>query len=159
MKITSKNIVLKKYIPTGTPVKDDFNIREITLSLKNNHEVLIKNLWISVDPYMRTRMTDRKNYILPFKINEPMEGSAIGKVLESNSELFSKGDFVESMYGWRDSYIAKENEIRKIYPINVPIQTTWKGKVYFLRLLRLTSLMTIYGLNTGGRKKRLWSYS
>ena len=64
---------------------------------------------MSVDPYMRARMTDRKNYIAPFKLNEPMEGSAIGEVIETNSELFFKGDLVYSFFGWRDYFIAKED--------------------------------------------------
>ena len=56
---------------------------EIQLNVVN--QVLVKNEWISVDPYMRARMTDRKNYKPPFEINKPMEGAAIGKIIESNS--------------------------------------------------------------------------
>ena len=99
MSLISKNIVLKHYIATGIPTLDDFIIRKIPIKLENNKEVLVKNLWISVDPYMRARMIDKKNYIPPFSINEPMEGSAIGEVIESNSNIFSKGDFVSSFFG------------------------------------------------------------
>jgi len=123
MEITSKNIVLKNYVPLGTPASKDFKVREIPIKLSNNNEILVKNLWISVDPYMRARMTDRKNYIAPFTLNEPMEGSAIGEVIETNSELFFKGDLVYSFFGWRDYFITKEDGLQKINPIDVPIQT------------------------------------
>ena len=148
MKITSKNIVLKHYIQAGTPDKNDFVIREIPLNLEKNKQVLVKNLWISVDPYMRTRMTDRKNYIPPFQINEPMEGSAIGKVLESSSELFSKGDFVESNCGWRDYFITDEKNIYKIDPIDVPIQT-YLGPLGFTGHTAYVGLFKIGNLQPG----------
>ena len=73
--------------------------------------------WISVDPYMRARMTERKNYKPPFQINKPMEGAAIGKIIDSNSSNFSKNDVVISDYGWRDNYQANDIEIKKIEPI------------------------------------------
>jgi len=120
----SKNIVLNSYIPTGIPTKENFSIKEIPLELKENNQVLVKNLWISVDPYMRARMTDRKNYIDPFEIDQPMEGSAIGQVIESNSKDYLKGDFVSSFKGWRDYFITNEKDLKKINPIeNIPIQT------------------------------------
>ena len=124
MAFISKNIVLKKYIPSGTPDPNDFKIKEIKIDIEKDKQVIVKNEWISVDPYMRARMTDRKNYIPPFEINMPMEGSAIGKIIETKSKLFTKGDFVTSNYGWRDYYLSNENDLRKIIPLeNVPIQT------------------------------------
>ncbi len=122
MEILSKNIVLKDYIPTGTPSVKNFNVREIPIKISKDKEVLVKNLWISVDPYMRTRMTDRKNYIPPFTLNEPMDGSAIGEVIETNSKIFSKGDLVYSFCGWRDYFVTNEENLEKIKPIDVPIQ-------------------------------------
>ena len=113
-KIISKNIVLKNYISEGIPKKNDFDIIKIPLNLVKDKDVLVKNLWISVDPYMRARMTDRKNYIPPFKIGKPMEGSAIGQVLESKSKLFNKGDIVSSFLGWRDYYITQDKDLKKI---------------------------------------------
>ena len=148
MTVISKNIVLKHYIPAGTPGKNDFSVREIELNLANKNELLVKNLWISVDPYMRTRMTDRKNYISPFQINEPMEGSAIGKVIESNSNIFSKGDFISSSYGWRDYFIANEKDLIKIDPINVPIQT-YLGPLGFTGNTAYVGLFKIGNLQPG----------
>ena len=148
MTITSKNIVLKNYVSTGIPNLIDFSIRELPLNLKNSNEILVKNLWISVDPYMRARMTDRKNYISPFKINEPMEGSSIGKVIESNSELFQVNDFVSSFLGWRDYFITKESNLTKINPINVPIQT-YLGPLGFTGHTAYIGLFKIGNLQPG----------
>jgi len=148
IKIISKNIILKKYIPEGIPTKNDFDIIEIPLNLDNDNNVLVKNLWTSVDPYMRTRMTDKKNYIAPFEIGKPMEGSAIGEVLESKSKLFNKGDIVSSFFGWRDHFIAKDNKLKKIQPIDVPIQT-YLGPLGFTGHTAYVGLFKIGNLKKG----------
>ncbi|MDC0194943.1 NADP-dependent oxidoreductase [Alphaproteobacteria bacterium] len=123
MKISSKFISLKEYIPLGKPSLSDFRLIEEDLYLNNSDEVLVANSWISVDPYMRARMTERKNYKPPFNINQPMEGAAIGKVIQSNSSKFKEGDIVVSDYGWRDNFISNSSKLKKIEPINVPLQT------------------------------------
>lgn len=122
MNIVSKYITLKNYIPLGIPKISDFSIKEKNIELKDEKQVLITNKWISVDPYMRARMTERKNYKPPFQLDKPMEGAAIGKVVESNSSRFIKDDIVISNFGWRDNFIANENEIKKIKPIETPLQ-------------------------------------
>ena len=123
MSITSKYIALKNYIPTGNPSINDFSIKTEEIKLENEEQLLVKNKWISVDPYMRARMTTRKNYIPFFELGKAMEGAAIGKVLESNTTKFSKGDVVLSNFGWRDHFVAKQTEVEKIEPIDVPLQT------------------------------------
>ena len=86
-----RGVIPKQVVEIGEVlVEAGFRIIEIPLNLDNDNNVLVKNLWTSVDPYMRTRMTDKKNYIAPFEIGKPMEGSAIGEVLESKSKLFNK---------------------------------------------------------------------
>ena len=96
---------------------------------------------------MRARMTERKNYKPPFQINKPMEGAAIGKVIESNSSQFSKDDVVISDYGWRDNYLANDNEIKKIEPIDVPLQT-------YLGPLGMTGYTAYIGLFKIGKLKK-----
>ena len=123
MIINSKYIALKEYIPSGNPELFHFSLNSEDIKLEKDKDVLIKNEWISVDPYMRARMTERKNYKPPFKLEEPMEGAAIGKVLDSNSSNYSVGDVVVSEYGWRDHYIAEESKLLKIEPIT-------KTKIY-----------------------------
>ncbi|MDC1296523.1 NADP-dependent oxidoreductase [Alphaproteobacteria bacterium] len=123
MKIISKFISLNKYIPSGNPSLSDFELKNESIELTNDNDVLVENLWISVDPYMRARMTERKNYKTPFEIGKPMEGAALGKVIKSNSNKFLIGDVVLSQFGWRDKYISNYKNLKKISPIDVPLQT------------------------------------
>ena len=123
MLIKSKYISLNEYIPQGKPSLSNFELKEDLITLEKDNEVLVKNKYISVDPYMRARMTERKNYKPPFSLDQKMEGSAVGEVIESKSINFNKGDFVLSQCGWRDFFIENDKKIKKINPINVPIQT------------------------------------
>ena len=108
----SRAIVLKNY-PTGLPKTSDFEIMENLLPQIKEGEVLVKNLWLSVDPYMRGRMTLKKNYIDPFKIGHPLEGHCIGEIIDTKSSGFKKGDTVSSMFGWRDLFLANTKNIKK----------------------------------------------
>ena len=123
MSTTSKFISLKEYIPAGNPKLSHFSLNASVINLENGNDVLIKNEWISVDPYMRARMTERKNYLPPFELNKPMLGAAIGKVQKSNSKNFSEGDVILSENGWRDYFVEKDTKIQKIESNNLPIQT------------------------------------
>ncbi len=122
MSLKSKYVALKNYIPTGIPKESDFEIKTKAISLTEKNNILVKNLWISVDPYMRARMTERKNYKPPFTLGEEMEGYAIGKIEISNDKNFKKDDIVFSSYGMRDNFVCEGNEIKKINPINIPLQ-------------------------------------
>ncbi len=147
MSLISKFITLKNYIPAGKPSLSDFSIATEEIKLQNNNQILVANEWISVDPYMRARMTERKNYKSPFKINKPMEGASIGKVIESNSSQLSKDDIVISDFGWRDNYLANDNEVKKIDPIDVPLQT-------YLGPLGMTGHTAYIGLFKIGKLKK-----
>ena len=145
MTIISKYVSLKNYVPSGNPNLNDFEIKEKEISLTNKNNVLVKNEWISVDPYMRARMTEKKNYKPPFILGEPMEGSAIGKVIQSNSENFKVNDIVKSENGWRDNFVTSEENLKKINPINVPIQTYlgplgFTGHTAYIGLFRIGDL-------------------
>ena len=158
MSYISKFITLKNYIPAGDPKTSDFEIIEEKINIKNSNQVTVKNEWISVDPYMRARMTERKNYKPPFELNKPLEGLAIGKVVESNSPKYTIGDIVKSDYGWRDFYIAKDEDLKKINPINVPIQTYlgplgFTGHTAYIGLFRIGELkekQTVLVSSAGG---------
>jgi len=145
MSIESKYVALKEYVPMGNPSLSHFDLKSETISLKNDDEVLVANKWISVDPYMRARMTERKNYKPPFEIGKPMEGTAIGEIIESKSNNFKKGDFVLSEFGWRDNFIANSESLKKINPINVPIQTYlgplgFTGHTAYIGLFRIAKI-------------------
>ena len=145
MNYISKYISLKHYIPSGIPKQSDFILKEENINLEKKNDVLVKNLWISVDPYMRARMTDKKNYKPPFPLNKPMEGAAIGKIIKTNSPNFLIGDVVKSEHGWRDYFVSSEKSIKKINKINVPLQTYlgplgFTGHTAYIGLLKIGSL-------------------
>lgn len=145
MPISSKFIALKEYIPIGKPLLSHFELKEENLNLENKEEVLVNNKWISVDPYMRARMTERKNYKPPFELGKPMEGMALGEVKQSNAKKFKIGDLVLSKFGWRDNFIANYKNLKKINPINVPLQTYlgplgFTGHTAYIGLFRIANI-------------------
>ena len=123
MTIISKYVALKNYIPTGLPKETDFEIKSKEISINKEKNILVSNSWISVDPYMRARMTEKKNYKPPFKIGEEMEGYAIGKVEISNDKSFNVGDLVFSNQGMRDNFVCSADNLKKLKAIDMPIQS------------------------------------
>ena len=159
MAILSKFIALNEYIPIGEPNLSHFQLKEEHLELQSQEDIHVCNKWISVDPYMRARMTERKNYKDPFQIGKPMEGMAIGEVNESNSKIFTKGDIVLSEFGWRDNFICNEKKLKKLNPINdIPIQTYlgplgFTGHTAYIGLFRIANIKknsTILVSSAGG---------
>ncbi len=143
----SKYIALKKYIPMGLPSEDDFIVKDQDIDLSNNHNVLVENLWISVDPYMRARMTEKKNYKEPFVIGQPMEGAAVGIVKKTNSNIFEVGDYVLSNCGWRDKFVDADTNLKKIILNNFAIQN-------YLGPLGMTGQTAYTGLFKIGKLKK-----
>jgi NADPH-dependent curcumin reductase CurA len=80
--------------PKGEPAPSDFAIVAVVLDEPKEGEVLVENSYMSVDPYMRGRMSDQPSYVPPFQINKPLDGSAVGRVLVSRSETLAEGDYV-----------------------------------------------------------------
>ena len=143
----SKFIALKNYVPIGLPSKDDFIVKEQDIDLSNNNHVLVENLWISVDPYMRARMTEKKNYKEPFVIGQPMEGAAAGIVKKTNSNIFEVGDYVLSNCGWRDKFVDSDTNLKKIILNNFAIQN-------YLGPLGMTGQTAYTGLFKIGKLKK-----
>lgn len=85
---------------------DNFALRELPDRPLQNDQIRVRNLWLSVDPYMRGRMNDAKSYAASFQIDQPMTGGAIGEVLESRIDGFAPGDLILHMGGWRDGGIV-----------------------------------------------------
>ena len=123
MDIKNNKIVLKKR-PVGFPKLDDFEIVDETITSLNYGEVLIKIYWLSLDPYMRGRMSEAKSYAAPIKIGEVITGGAVGKVIESKCPNFLEGEIVEGFtLGWQKYAKVNSSQIRKIDPNLAPIQT------------------------------------
>ncbi len=92
--------------PQGLPTMDNFALRELPDVSLEPDQLRVRNLWLSVDPYMRGRMNDAKSYAASFQIDQPMTGGAIGEVVESRMEGFSPGDLILHMGGWRDGGVV-----------------------------------------------------
>jgi len=88
--------------PQGTPRHSDFALVDLPSAPLEEGQVRVANRWLSVDPYMRGRMNDVKSYVPPFKLDAPMEGGAVGEVVESRAEGIAPGQLVLHMLGWRD---------------------------------------------------------
>ena len=100
---TSRDVQLAKR-PVGMPNDDDFQVVETPVAEPHSGQIQVRNLCMSVDPYMRGRMVDRKSYVPPFQIGETLTGGCIGVVEASEHPDFAVGDHVESMFGWREAW-------------------------------------------------------
>ena len=118
---TVREVRLKRR-PVGMPQLGDFEMGDAPLSPPGEGEVQVRNLFLSVDPYMRGRMYDRPSYVPPFELGKVMQGGAIGEVTASNDPKFAVGDTVSSMFGWRDAYVAKGEHVQKIETHGLPPQ-------------------------------------
>lgn len=108
--------------PAGTPRPGDFEIAEVEVAGPAPGEVQVRNLWMSVDPYMRGRMYDRPSYVPPFEIGKPLQGGAVGEVTASTDGRFAEGDLVSSMFGWREAFNAKADQLQKLDLHGLPPQ-------------------------------------
>jgi NADPH-dependent curcumin reductase CurA len=109
--------------PVGMPEPDDFQLTESALPPLDNGEVLVENVYMSVDPYMRGRMIDRKSYVGPFEVGEVMHGGAVGRVAESRADGLTEGDHVLSMNGWRERFVSGTRGLRKVDVSLAPAST------------------------------------
>ena len=100
--------------PKGWPELDNFEVAEVPVPEPAEGQLLVRNLVMSVDPYMRGRMNDVKSYVPPFQIGQPMEGGAIGEVIESRDPGFAPGDTVLHMAGWRDEAVVPAAGLNKL---------------------------------------------
>jgi len=103
--------------PEAMPTAENFALHDNPLPDMGPEMVHVRNLFLSVDPYMRGRMNEAKSYIPPFALNAPMEGGAIGQVVESTAEGLKPGDLVVHMAGWRDEAVLPAKAVHKAPPI------------------------------------------
>ena len=114
--------------PDGTPTPENFELKEAPLPELQDGWVRVENKWLSVDPYMRSRMNDVKSYVPAFQLGEPMEGGAVGKVVESRSPDFAEGDTVFHMLGWREAAAGPAASFHKLPPLPVE-DHQWLGNL------------------------------
>ncbi len=106
--------------PKGMPKHSDFELVDIEAQPLAEGEVRVANRWLSVDPYMRGRMNDVKSYVPPFALGEPMQGGAIGEVIESRAASLPIGTKVQHMLGWRDEAVSPAEQAQKLPDIDAP---------------------------------------
>src|SRR5438270_12010230 len=105
--------------PDGLPTADNFELAELELPPLSEGTIRVRNHWLSVDPYMRGRMNDVKSYVPPFQLGEPMDGGAVGEVVESKAEGFAPGDLVTHFSGWRDEAVVSARAVKKLPDLGV----------------------------------------
>ena len=106
--------------PSGLPTADDFRTVDVELPDPGPGEILVRNTALSVDPYMRGRMNDVKSYTPPYQLGAPLEGGAVGVVVESQDDSLQPGDSVLHMGGWREHAIVPAATVRKVDVGQVP---------------------------------------
>lgn len=143
--MTTKQIVLASR-PKGLPTGENFRMEDTDLPEIKSGEVLLKGIYYSVDPYMRGRMNDAKSYAPPFELDKPLNGSVIGKVTESKSDVYGPGDIVVGRFTWQQDFIATEKELTKL-------DTKLAPASYYLGILGMTGLTAYFGLMDIGKPK------
>ncbi|THD78211.1 MAG: NADP-dependent oxidoreductase [Phenylobacterium sp.] len=144
---TVKEIRLKSR-PQGLPSRDNFEMASVELAAPGPGEVQVKNLWMTVDPYMRGRMNDVKSYAPPFALGKAMDGGAIGEVTASNDPKFKAGDLVQSGFGWREGFNAPAAALQPLDPRGLPPQA-FLGAAGMPGLTAYAGLLKIAALKDG----------
>lgn len=119
--VSSREIRLKSR-PEVLLGPEHFEFATVDVPAPKAGDVQVKNLWMSVDPYMRPRMNDVKSYVPPYQVGQPLDGAAIGEVIASGDPAFAPGDLVQSGLGWREAFNAPASTLRKLDPRGLPPQ-------------------------------------
>jgi len=131
--------------PVGIPTLDNFSTVDTDVPQPKEGEVLVRTLYISVDPYLRSRMREGRSYVAPFELGQVIEGGAVGEVVESRAPEFQPGDIVSGMFGWRLYNTANADHLIKA-PAGFPITTA-------LGVLGMPGLTAYFGLLDIGQPK------
>src|SRR6188472_2499238 len=146
---TGQEIRLKQY-PKGMPTEDIFELAKVDVPQPKEGEFLVRNIWMSVDPYMRGRMRETKrSYIPSFQLGKPLEGGCVGQIIESKeNNQFKVGEYVLGNFGWREYWLfnGSSSNVMKIDPKMAPIQ-------WYLGIFGMTGLTAYVGLLKIGELK------
>lgn len=132
--------------PQGSATEENFRIVETTVGKPGQGGVLVRNEWLSLDPYMRGRMNDVKSYVPPVQIGEVMVGQTVGEVIESQAPGFSPGDKVVTQLGWQLYGVASGSEVRKVDAKRAPLSC-------YLGVLGMPGMTAWFGLSEIGQPK------
>lgn len=143
--MNNEQVLLAKY-PEGMPQDDTFKYENIDIVDPKENEVQIESIYISVDPYMRGRMTQADSYVEPFKIGEPIQSHVVGKVIKSNSKNFNENDIIVGMLPWKRINTVNEESVNKVSNTEVPLYL-------YLSTLGMTGQTAYHGLLDIGQPK------
>ncbi|HLS31007.1 MAG TPA: NADP-dependent oxidoreductase [Flavobacteriaceae bacterium] len=143
---TTQTINLKKR-PTGKPRLEDFEFATSEISDLQEGEVLLKAKYVSVDPYLRGRMSDAPSYTPPFEVGKPISSGIIAKVKESKDSNFKKGDFVLGSLAWQELQVAKGKDLLKVDADKAPLSA-------YLGILGMTGITAYLGLMEIGKPQK-----
>jgi len=135
--------------PSGWPVPGDFAVVPAELPDPGEGELLVRNTFLSVDPYMRGRMNDVPSYVPPFRLGEAMTGGAVGEVLVSNAPGFAPGDRVVHELGWREHAIVPAGGAHKFDPVPGLTDSQFLGALGMTGLTAYVGLLDIGGFTAG----------
>jgi NADPH-dependent curcumin reductase CurA len=125
--------------PHGWPTKENFELARVAVPDPQPGQVLVRNLVMTVDPYMRGRMNDTRSYAPPFEIGKALQGGAVGEVVESTVDSLRPGDTVLHGLGWRDFAVVDAHQVTKVDPTIAPVNA-------YLGVLGMTGLTAYAGL-------------
>src|SRR5436189_440404 len=132
MPLTNRQILLASR-PLGEPSEDNFRLVETEVPRPTAGQMLIRSIYLSLDPYMRGRMNAAKSYARPVEVGEVMEGRAVGHVVESQLPGYAVGDLVAAPMGWQEYMLSDGTGVKKIDPAVRPVS-------YALSLLGMPGL-------------------
>lgn len=141
----NKVILLNKR-PVGKPTADDFKFIDEENPVVMDGQVLLKTLYVSVDPYLRGRMSSAKSYVPPFNLNEPIQSGIIAEVTESRNPNFKVGDHVSARLDWKELQLSDGNGLLKVDGSVAPLSA-------YLGILGMTGLTAYLGLTEIGKPK------
>ncbi|WP_163379647.1 NADP-dependent oxidoreductase [Cyclobacterium sp. SYSU L10401] len=141
----NKTILLHKR-PQGKPTLENFKTVSEEVPAAEEGELLLKTLYVSVDPYLRGRMNDAKSYVAPFALNKPIQSGIIAEVLDSHLPDFKKGDFVSGMLAWKEFQTSTGKGLNKVDPSLAKLSS-------YLGILGMTGLTAYLGLTEIGKPK------
>ncbi len=138
--------ILLKSRPNGIPSENNFEITDAVVPQLKDGELLLKALYISVDPYMRGRMSDAKSYAPPFEVGKPIQGGIVARVIESKADGYFAGDHVLGNLNWQELQTVAATSVNKIEAAKVPLS-------YYLGILGMPGLTAYFGLLEIGKPK------
>jgi NADPH-dependent curcumin reductase CurA len=132
--------------PQGMPKPADFELAEVEVGEPDDGQAVIRNAFMSVDPYMRGRMNDVKSYVPPFQLGEVLYGGAVGEVIASRNERLAEGDWVSHQLGWRELAVSDGRGVQRVDPSLAPPQA-------YLSVLGMIGLTAYVGVLDIGQPK------